>query len=491
MVQKMNKKNKNQKIFSLAAIIAIAAFGTGCTHAPKKDGILPYGMRGVNSPSTDLEAFRDAQPAPSDQSIAWWQKFSDDTLKQLVEEAQNENIGLLIAKARLRESRAQGLATVAGFAPQISIGAQGSQTERTAGDSLSGTNGSEDRQGTISSYARASWEVPLFGRLGSSIAGARANTELGKIGLDAAKIALISDIAAAYIDLRAAQTRQIYLQEDLARAETLSQIAAERLRVGLISQSDASFATTQEAGIRSSLADAVQRTRASLDRLTILRGLTPGSLDDRLKLDVADYAFPANAPQIDAIPADFVRRRIDVRQAEQNAILASANVGINRAELYPNVSISGMISLVSRLSGNPFGVGDGRASVSPAISLPLFDFGQRWASVRVANARFDTAMLNYKSTTLNAIAEGQSALTAYVQGNIRAQAAVSSENAAKIRVVAARESFRVGLISMKDRIEAESEYASARQARLSSQAQLSDSAIGLYRTFAGSPEIIR
>lgn len=480
--------NKNASIF---AILVVAGALSSCANVPKKDGFLPIGMRAVNAPAVAIEDFRDVPPAPSEQSAQWWQKFADTTLTQLVQDAQSENIGLQIAQARLREARAQGLATIAGYAPRLDVGGSVSETRRTAGEGLENIYGQPvNSQSTANSFARASWEVPLFGRLGASVAGARANTELGEIGVEAAKIAMISDIAAAYIDLRAAQTRQIYLQEDLARAEILSRIAEERLRVGLISRSDASFAATQESGTRMALADATLRARASLDRLAILRGVTPGSMDTQLALSTADYAFPANAPQIEAIPANFVRRRLDVKQAERNAILASANVGINRAQLYPNLSISGTISLVAALAGAPMGSAVGRSVVSPSVSLPLFDFGQRWAAIRVANSRFDVAMLNYKATTLSAIAEGQSALSAYDQGINRANAAKTSENAAKTRVLAAREAFRVGLISMKDNIEAESDYANARQSRLSAQAVLSDSAIGLYRTFAGSPEII-
>jgi|GEM_PF-1105561 NodT family efflux transporter outer membrane factor (OMF) lipoprotein len=482
--------NKN-RYASIVAILVLAGSLSSCTHVPKKDSFLPFGMRAVNAPEVAIEDFRDVPPAPSEQSAQWWQKFADATLTELVRDAQSENIGLQIANARLREARARGLATVAGYAPRLDIGGSVSETRRTAGDGLENIYGQPvNSQSTANSYARASWEVPLFGRLGASVAGARANTELGEIGVEAAKIAMISDIAAAYIDLRAAQTRQIYLQEDLARSEVLSQIATERLRVGLISRSDASFAATQESGTRIALADATLRVRANLDRLAILRGVTPGSLDSRMALTSADYAFRANAPQIDAIPANFVRRRLDVKQAERNAILASANVGINRAQLYPNLSISGTISLVAALAGAPLGSAVGRSVVTPSVTLPLFDFGQRWAAIRVANSQFDVAMLNYKATTLSAIAEGQAALSGYDQGLIRANAASASESAARTRVLAAREAFRVGLISMKDNIEAESDFASARQARLSAQAQLSDSAIGLYRTFAGSPEII-
>jgi outer membrane protein TolC len=119
----------------------------------------------------------------------------------------------------------------------------------------------------------------------------------------------------------------------------------------------------------------------------------------------------------------------------------------------------------------------------------LFDFGQRRASLRTADARYQQAHLSYRSTPLNAIAEGQNALSAYGQAQARAKAGLDGERAAQVRFDATLASFSVGLASFKDRLEAESALASARQARLANQAQLSDAAIGLYRTFAGSPGI--
>jgi outer membrane protein TolC len=109
--------------------------------------------------------------------------------------------------------------------------------------------------------------------------------------------------------------------------------------------------------------------------------------------------------------------------------------------------------------------------------------------VRAAQSRFKQALLAYRSTTLNAIAEGQAALSGYEQARLRAQAALDGEGAAQLRYNAAVSGFKAGLISYRDRLDAESGLAAAKQARLASQAQFSDAAIGLYRTFAGSPGI--
>jgi NodT family efflux transporter outer membrane factor (OMF) lipoprotein len=434
-----------------------------------------------------ISAFRDAPPAPSGQSAQWWARFADPVLDKLVREALNESLTVQQAEARVIEARGQGRATIAGFAPRLTATASTETTYATSGPDLQNVNGgTESSQGTSSVGARASWELPLFGRFGSALAGARAGEAGALMDVEAAKVAVIGDLAAAYIELRNAQLSLAWLEEDLARANRLVQIAEARQTVGLLSVADAGQAKGEAAQVRGRLPDARLRVRASLDRIAILRGLVPGQLDQELA-PVANFDFRTEAPEVTSVPAEFVRRRLDVRRAEQNAILASAEVGISKAELYPSVSITGAINTIAAIAGGPLTQSVGRGSVSPAISLPLFDLGARRAQVRVSNARFDQALATYRLTTLSAVAEGQQALTSYSQGRERVSAALASERATQVRFTATNRAFEEGLLSFQDRLEAERALAAARQSRLAAQAQASDAAIGLYRTFAGAP----
>ncbi len=485
------KKSVNKFGLGLGFVSIFLMLGACSSNNSKLE--IPYGMKKVEKTSASINDFRDTPPAANAQSVEWWQNFADDTLKKLVEDAKDENISLLIAQARLKEARAQGRSTIAGFAPRIDASANYSGNEANKGGSLFDANGNPvDKTESSSIIYAASWEIPLFGRFGSSLNGAKANESAAKLGIEAAKIALISDISAAYIELRAAQTQLRYLKEDSARADNLAAISKDRLRVGLVSVVDEAFARSAAEGIKAQIPDAILRVNGALDRLAILRGVSPGELDSLLALNEGqNFEFKYNAPSVNSVPADFVRRRIDVRTAEQQAILQSAAVGIARADLYPRVSIQGAISAISAISGNPVLSTVGRTTTGASVSLPLFDFGQRNAAVRSASARFTQAMLNYKATTLAAIAEGQSALTGYNQGRERAIAATNSEVAAKTRLDASNTSFKAGIISFKDLIEAERDYSNARQTRLLAQSRFSDSAIGLYRSFAGSPEIVK
>jgi NodT family efflux transporter outer membrane factor (OMF) lipoprotein len=493
MMDKMEKlisKNKN-RIAILVGLITLTTILGACSSAKVSKAGGVFGVGKIIAPKNDIIDFRDAPVPSSDNSIAWWQNFADEKLEQLVKEAKSENINLLVANSRLKEARAQGTATIAGFAPRIDASANASFDEAIKGPQfINADNGNnEKKQSLQTSVIAASWELPMFGRMSNSLAGSKANVENAKLGIEAAKIALIGDLAAAYIDLRSAQTRLSYLEEDLERAKAINAAAVDRLRVGLISQSDASMAKTALSALEAQIPDAKLIVNANLNRVAILRGVTPGSLDSFLA-PIKNYEFKNNAPQISAIPADFVRRRLDVRQAEQNAILMSAGVGIAKADLWPSISIRGTLTNLVSLSGAPISTTIQRGNATPSISLPLFDLGQRRASVKLADARFEQSLLNYKAVTMGAIAEGQQALSGYDFARDRLIAAQNGESASMIRLKAAKQSYDVGLISMRDRIEAERDYSQARNSRLAAQAAYSDAAIALYRAFAGSPQII-
>lgn len=472
-----------------ASVSLLVLISAGCATGGSV-GLPGMGPPKVNSQAVDaIASFRDAPPPPAGESAAWWARFADPVLDDLVREALTESISVKTASERIIEARSTGRATIAGFAPRVNANISTDTNYAIEGPKLVNvTGGPEDSQTNRATSVRTSWEVPLFGRISSALAASRAGNVGAQADLEAAKIAVVGDIAAAYVDLRNAQLSVAYLQDDLARAQRLSSIATARSGAGLISLADASQAQSQAAGVSERLPDAILRMRGTLDRLAILRGVMPGSLDQRLA-PVPDFAFKSDAPAVDVVPANFVRRRLDVIRAEQDAILAAAQLGVSRADLYPSLSITGSITSLASLAGGALTGDLRRGSLSPAIDIPLFALGQRRAAVTTSGARFQQALLRYRATTLSAIAEGQAALTSYDQARNRAQASLQSERAAQVRHTATSAAYEAGLLSFKELLEAERDLASARQNRIASQAQYSDAAIGLYRTFAGSPGI--
>lgn len=437
------------------------------------------------------DSFRDRPPPPAGDAARWWQVFADPVLDTLVREALTSGISVQQAQWRIVEARNRGRASVAGYAPRVIASAGTDSNYAISGPDLLGTNGPESSQTTGSGGLRASWELPLFGRLGAAIAGAQANETQAELDLEATKITLIGDIASTYVNLRTAQVRVAYIQDDIERAERLVRIADDRLRVGLISGAEAAFARSQLAGLQGQLPDARLAVASAYDTLAILRGVMPGTLDQRLAppANIIDYQLADQVPDVTGVPADLLRRRPDVLRAEQNVLIQAAAVGIARSEMYPSISLGGTISLLGALSGNPLAESLTRGGLTTGISLPLFDFGQRRANLAATDAQFQQSLLTYQQVALGAVREGQAALASYTEGRERTRATLSAEQAASDRLRASDAAFRAGLTSLKELTEAQTDFAASRQQRLTSQLRVSDASVGLYRTFAGSPGI--
>jgi outer membrane protein, multidrug efflux system len=456
---------------SLLALSALSILGA-CAQTPKPEvsaGPLP-------------ETWREAIPAtPATDAAAWWAAFADPTLDKLVREALTENISVQQAALRITQSRSQARAAIAGFAPRLS--AEGNAAAQSK--SSEGSPPSSDAFGTGSAGLGASWEVPLFGRLDATIIGARALEDGTKADLEAARVALVADLADAYINLRVAQTQLLIQQETAARFERIAAIAKERGAAGLVSPTDVASAQASAADARRSLPDAQLAVSSSLDRIAILRGKAPGTADAELSTPTP-LSFVA--PPVTSAPADLLRRRPDIRSAEAQTVQAAAAVGVARADLYPRVSIRGALSAATSMFGPDF-ASTRPGSASAAISLPLFDYGQRMAAVDQRDAELKIALLAYQAAALRAIAEGQSALASYSEGTKRLSAAVDGEAASQKSATGTSRAYESGLVSMRERLQAETAFSQSRLATLGAQRELASASVALYRAFAGSPPV--
>ncbi|MBT8443151.1 MAG: TolC family protein, partial [Gammaproteobacteria bacterium] len=148
------------------------------------------------------------------------------------------------------------------------------------------------------------------------------------------------------------------------------------------------------------------------------------------------------------IPADLLRRRPDVRQAELQAAAQSALIGVARADLYPSFVLTGSLGLVSTSgtgsANGSFFDGDSLTFTGgPAFSWPIFNYGRLKNNVRVQDARFQGAVVNYQNTVLTAAREVEDAITGYVRG-------LAQQEILKRGVEAARRSTDLSMIRYQE-----------------------------------------
>jgi NodT family efflux transporter outer membrane factor (OMF) lipoprotein len=435
------------------------------------------------NPGALPEAWQDA-PVTADLPLTdWWTQFNDPTLNQLISEALTNGPTVQLAALRITEARAAGQAGVAGNLPSLSAFGTGTFT-REIGASHQGT---EEMSGSFG--PQASWEVPLFGRIQAAIAGARANIQLARADARGAQVALAADVAQAYIDLRTAQNGYAALSQLAESSSQLADILDTSANAGIAAPADAANARRLAESTRAQLADLVIAQRRAENQLAVLRGLSPGTESAEMKAALdATQATPTLALQgAPAAPADLIRLRPDVAQAEAQTLLAAASLGNARANLLPQLNLTGSITTTHNIIGAPTPEGRPVLTGTPLISIPLFNWGALRAQSRQANAQFHESLIQYRQTVTQAVAEAENALAALDQGQLRLQAARNAEAAAERSDNGSRAAYTAGLQSLADRLQADQQLIDARVTRINAEQSEAAAAISVFRAFGGGP----
>lgn len=464
---------------SSALAVALAAWMlAGCITMPSQ--------RAENPPLPSV--WRDAPQGAELPVTDWWEEFNDAALNQLVNEALAEGPSMQLAVSRVREARALSYATITQFLPEITATARGDYNRAIDGPLLSGV----DRESISSTYgAQVSWELPLFA-VGATTVGARANTQSALADFRGSQVALVADVAQAYVDLRAARASYTALSRSVETADELARILATGASAGFTSEADAADARRLAEATRARLPGLVIEARRAENVLAVLRGRAPGTEDPATQaiLDVADAPVPhlelTSAP---AAPADLLRLRPDVARAEAQTLIAAAQLGVARADMLPRLNFTGSINITDAVTGSPISAGTTLAGATPFISIPLFDWGRRLAVARQRDAQFDQSLIQYQQTVTQAVAEGSNALVALEQGRLRLESARRAEEAAEVTARGSRAAYGAGIQSLSDRLRIEQQLIDASLTRIDAEAQSARAAIATYRAFGGGPAI--
>ncbi len=356
--------------------------------------------------------------APSGQ--AWWRTFGDPVLDNLENRAIASNLDvaaarerIVAAKATLGQARAQG-------APEIG-GQAGYSRERTSTAgvlpitrSLLGLNPASGRDvhavgfDLYSLGAAASWELDLWSGQARRNEGAVASLEAARAESAGALLSVQAEVARAYFQLRGLQAERSVAQQSLALAVEATRLREALRDRGLAAEADLVDAHAKARALRSDLAGLDQDLAALARGLSVLAGGDPGA-------DPFDLSAPAPRARLEAAPArmpsEMARHRPDIVAAEARLHAATAAVGAAQADFYPQVSLTGRLSL-DVLNLRDLGW-DGRdTSLGPSISIPIFSGGRLEKTLELRRSEQASAALAYRQAVIGAWREVEDALSA-------------------------------------------------------------------------------
>jgi outer membrane protein, multidrug efflux system len=474
----------------------IAVLFAGCTAGP--NFIRPSPQVPAEWPSERADAVRGPSGTvtnPADLR-AWWGQFNDPELTSLIDRAVASNLDLRVSVLRIEEARAQRDVTASGLLPSLSMEAAYSRqriSETTPTGSLLGSVGNLRLPGganisipnPYSQYqvsADASWEIDLFGRVRRSIEAADANVQVSVEDEHAVQISLLADVAQSYMALRGAQSRLELAEENLETIDELLELTRQRRESGLITYIDVSNALAQQAGTRADVPAVELEITQNINQLSRLLAQEPDAL--RAELDKA-MPIPPATPRVPlGLPADMARRRPDIRAAEANLHVATAQIGVAVADLYPRLTLSGTGGYQSDSAGRLLEWASRFGSIGPTLQLPVFERG-KWKTVHLQNLRAREAALAYELTVLGALHEVENALAAF--GADQQRHTLLEATAAQNREVLdlSRQRYEGGVSNFVDVLNAQRALQQSQTLLLDSATTAATDLVHLYRALGG------
>jgi len=385
-------------------------------------------------------------------ALTWWKAFDDTTIDQLVDLAQQRNLDLRVAEARVREVRAQRRAALANLAPQVdgAIGADHSRRRRPGSDS-------SVSQEIASASATASWEIDLFGRLRADARAANAELQAAQADRDGIRLALIAEVIRNYLEFRLYQVQaELSLRNAQAQEETV-RITQARFNQGMASRLDLERTISALRATRAQVPQSRELAESARYRLVLLTASTPDTLSPLLPASTSDPgALPdSDAERVLLTPSDVIARRPDVQAAERRLIAAAEQRNVAAALRYPRITLAGLIGVEDSRVGDLLDNGSRAWSVSGGLLMPLIDFGRIRAAIDAADAVQEQAYLTYEQTARTALQETQTALVLYTQGKLRQQELSQAAESARRAAQLARRQYTAGALSLLEVLDAE------------------------------------
>jgi multidrug efflux system outer membrane protein len=410
----------------------------------------------------------------------WWAQFDDPVLDALVSRALEANHDVRMAVARVDQARAIFDDVNLDRYPTVTAGA--SIDKRSTA-----LPGFSDQPRTITVYQAgfdAFWELDVFGRIRNQIRSAAATAESFQALADDVRVSVASEVARNYFELRGLQQRLAVAQRSLENQQETLRLTRVRRDAGFGEEQDVASAAARVAAIEASVPPIRSAIAQREHRLAVLIAARPGELG----VDLAPRPYPLLAKAL-AIgePDSLLRRRPDVRAAERRLAASTANEAVAAADLYPRITISGLLGLLAG-RGNLFDVADTRAwAVTPALSWAAFDLGSARARLRGVEGVTRESLAEFEQVVLRALEETENALIAYREDQQRlvrlAEQARESSRAAAI----ARVRYREGAADFLALLDAERTELQAEDAVAEAEAVVFTSVIAVYKALGGIP----
>lgn len=376
----------------------------------------------------------------------WWTALGDPLLNEIVMTGLRQNLDVQASVQRIETARA-------------ALGRTGIAAQSAGGISLDQRR-IQAPNGTISepygATADAIFFLDLFGEFTRGRQGATANLESVQFDSGAVRLAYTAEVIDAYNSARFFQASASITRSSIASRQRTLELVQQRAAADDATALELAQARALLATAQANLPILQGRYQENVFRIATLIAQPSGVVLGQMNRGGRQLRPRGSAAA--GLPADVLRNRPDVRQAERDFAAATAAIGVAEAQLLPSLTIDGTITAGSI---DTWGWG-------PALTLPVFNRGVLEANRKVAESRAKEAELIWRSSVLNAIEDTQSAIVLVRQWARQVSAFQRAVSASNEVLDLSQRSYDVGAATLLDVIDAERSVADNRLSLASS-----------------------
>ncbi len=408
----------------------------------------------------------------------WWQGQGDPLLVELITAAQAVSPSVSQSLARIEAARANQALARSALLPNVSAQAGASRGVSQPGIPVATTS---------QVGLQAAWELDVVGANRAVSNAAVANLEGSQAQWHDARVSVAAEVANLYYSLSNCSQQLLLAQRDAAsRAET-ARLTEINAKAGFLAPSLAAMARASAADGKSRVTQ--QSAQCDIDTKALVALTAISEPDLKQKLARAQVKPASAAPiSVASVPAQTIAQRPDVFAAERDVVVASAQVGSAKAQRFPRLSLKGTIGAM-RVSSGGVDQDVSTWSFGPlAVSLPLFDGGQRVAAVKSAEANYAATVAMYRGKVRNAVREVEEALVNLQSTESRALDAQVSTQGYTESLAATQSRFSQGLASLVELEDARRNALASESAQLALGLERNRAWVSLYRALGGGFE---
>jgi NodT family efflux transporter outer membrane factor (OMF) lipoprotein len=414
----------------------------------------------------------------------WWTLFKSPPLDRMVEQALKANPNVGAAQAALRQAHELYLAQWTSFFPVVDGNFSGTRAKNAVGTIANPTNLPQTNPyyNLFTAQLTVSYLPDVFGATRRAVEAAKAQAEVNRFQLEAVYLTLSSNVVVTAVQ-EASLRSQITATERLLQLqhELTDKVQHQRL-LGTASDLDVLAQQSLEAQTAQTLPPLQKQLGQTRDALTALLGRLPSDEPQEI-FQLDDMTLPTDLPV--SLPSKIVEQRPDVRQAEENMHMASAEVGVAIANLLPQFAITGDIGSSALTLGTLFKPYTGFWDAGASLTQTLFDAGALLHKKRAADAALDQAAAQYRAAVILACQNVADSLRALESDADALKASAEAERASKKTFDLAQKQLALGSISLVAVFSTEQAYNTAVLASIQARANRYADTAALFQALGG------